>query len=81
MIGKEKRELVVKLVSGLTKGEWLRIRSRVDALFEKRTLKVRLEGIEDEVILDQMLRNEWDMAIPERSESDTDLHGNAALNK
>jgi len=81
MIGKEKRELVVKLVSGLTKGEWLRIRSRVDALFEKRTLKVRLEGNEDEAILDQMLRNEWDMAIPERSESDKDLHGNAALNK
>lgn len=81
MIGKEKRELVVKLVSGLTKGEWLRIRSRVDALFEKRALKVRLEGNEDEAILDQMLRNEWDMAIPEQSESDTDLHGNAALSK
>jgi hypothetical protein len=74
VIKTEKRELAVKLVSGLTKDEWQRIRNRIDALFEKKALKVRLEGKTEEALIDHILKNEWDLAIsiPEQSESNKD---------
>jgi hypothetical protein len=74
VIKTEKRELAVKLVSGLTKDEWQRIRNRIDALFEKKALKVRIEGKTEEALIDHILKNEWDLAIsiPEQSESNKD---------